>query len=119
MQLALQLHQLGNIADARHHENNLLLLIEDRISRDEDSLPSPQFLDDREARTTARTSPDRPISEFELGTRPIEALAKAGISTVLVGLAEYSHIDNAIRWAEKGPLAADVVERLVALEAED
>lgn len=47
------------------------------------------------------------------------ALAKAGISTVLVGLAEYSHIDNAIRWAEKGPLAAEVVERLVALEAED
>lgn len=46
------------------------------------------------------------------------ALAKQGISTVLVGLAEYSHIDSAIRWAEKGPLSADAVARLVELEAD-
>jgi len=41
-----------------------------------------QFLDDREARETARVSPDRPIADLELGTRPTEALAKAGFITV-------------------------------------
>src|SRR5512146_2026647 len=40
-----------------------------------------QFLDDQEARTTARVSPERPISEFELGSRANEALIKAGITT--------------------------------------
>ncbi len=40
-----------------------------------------QFLDEQEARTTARVSPDRPITEFELGTRATDALAKAGITT--------------------------------------
>jgi aryl-alcohol dehydrogenase-like predicted oxidoreductase len=47
------------------------------------------------------------------------ALAKEGISTVLVGLAEYSHLESALHWAEKGPLSAEVVERLVELEATD
>ena len=41
-----------------------------------------QYLTDQEAREAARTSPDRPVSELELGTRPTEALAKAGITTV-------------------------------------
>jgi large subunit ribosomal protein L31 len=40
-----------------------------------------QFLTDQEARATARVSPDRPVAEFELGTRATEALAKAGITT--------------------------------------
>ncbi|OGO25017.1 MAG: 50S ribosomal protein L31 [Chloroflexi bacterium RBG_16_52_11] len=38
-----------------------------------------QYLSNIEAREAARTSPDRPITEFELGTRVVEALAKAGI----------------------------------------
>ena len=41
-----------------------------------------QYLTDQEAREAARTSPDRPVSELDLGTRPTEALAKAGITTV-------------------------------------
>lgn len=41
-----------------------------------------QFIDDQEARDAARTSMDRPIAELELGTRPTEALTKAGITTV-------------------------------------
>lgn len=41
-----------------------------------------QFMDDQEARESARTSMDRPIAELELGTRPTEALAKAGIENV-------------------------------------
>jgi large subunit ribosomal protein L31 len=40
-----------------------------------------QFIDDRDARASARTSPDRPVTEFELGSRATEALAKAGITT--------------------------------------
>jgi large subunit ribosomal protein L31 len=38
-------------------------------------------VDERKAREEARTSPDRPIAELSLGTRPTEALAKAGITT--------------------------------------
>ena len=48
---------------------------------------------------------------FELSLR--FALAKEGVSTVLVGLSEPDHLENAIRWAERAPLASDVVRRLV------
>ncbi len=41
-----------------------------------------QYLEDKEARDTARTSPDRPIAELELGKRATEALAKAEITNV-------------------------------------
>ncbi len=41
-----------------------------------------QFIKEREARETSRTSMERTIAELELGTRPTEALAKAGIETV-------------------------------------
>jgi aryl-alcohol dehydrogenase-like predicted oxidoreductase len=48
---------------------------------------------------------------FELSLR--FALAKPGVSTVLVGLSELGHLENAIRWAERGPLAQDVVRNVV------
>jgi large subunit ribosomal protein L31 len=41
-----------------------------------------QYMADVEARQSARTSLDRPISDLELGTRPTESLAKAGIENV-------------------------------------
>jgi large subunit ribosomal protein L31 len=41
-----------------------------------------QYLDDKEARDTARVSPLRPVEELELGSRATEALARADISTV-------------------------------------
>jgi large subunit ribosomal protein L31 len=41
-----------------------------------------QYVDDIEAREAARTSPDRPVDELGLGTRPTEALAKAGLTNV-------------------------------------
>lgn len=41
-----------------------------------------QYLEEVEARATARTSPDRPIAELELGTRATDALAKAGLENV-------------------------------------
>jgi large subunit ribosomal protein L31 len=40
------------------------------------------YLDNVEARAAARTSPDRPITELELGNRPTEALAKAELTNV-------------------------------------
>ena len=41
-----------------------------------------QFVDDQSAREAARTSPDRPVAELNVGTRPTEALARAGITKV-------------------------------------
>jgi large subunit ribosomal protein L31 len=41
-----------------------------------------QFVEDQAARESARTSPERPVAELNVGTRPTEALAKAGITTV-------------------------------------
>jgi len=41
-----------------------------------------QFVSDKEARDAARTSPERTIAELNLGTRPTDALTKAGITNV-------------------------------------
>jgi large subunit ribosomal protein L31 len=41
-----------------------------------------QYLNEREAREAARTSPERPIAELELGPRAVDSLAKAGITSV-------------------------------------
>ncbi len=41
-----------------------------------------QYVADQEAREAARTSLERPITELSLGERPVETLAKAGITTV-------------------------------------
>jgi large subunit ribosomal protein L31 len=41
-----------------------------------------QYIDDKSARESARTSPERPIAELGLGTRATEALAKANITNV-------------------------------------
>lgn len=41
-----------------------------------------QYIQDVQEREAARTSPERPISELELGSRATEALSKAGITKV-------------------------------------
>lgn len=41
-----------------------------------------QYLSEREAREAERTSPERPITELELGTRATDVLTKAGITKV-------------------------------------
>jgi large subunit ribosomal protein L31 len=41
-----------------------------------------QYLEDQQAREAARTSLDRPLAELELGERPTQALAAAGITSV-------------------------------------
>jgi len=60
-----------------------------------------QFVDDKTARETARTSPDRPIAELELSKRAVDSLAKGGIATagqflerLALGEAEVLKIDG-------------------------
>lgn len=43
------------------------------------------------------------------------ALAKAGVSTVLIGFSDESQLEDAIRWSSRGPLPADAVDRVLAL----
>lgn len=51
-------------------------------------------------------------STVELGVR--FALSKSGVSTVLVGYSNLQQLDDAIRWAERGPLREDAVQQVVA-----
>jgi aryl-alcohol dehydrogenase-like predicted oxidoreductase len=41
-------------------------------------------------------------------------IAKSGVSTALVGFSDIDQLESAIRWAERGPLAPDAVEKVVA-----
>jgi aryl-alcohol dehydrogenase-like predicted oxidoreductase len=49
----------------------------------------------------------------ELGLR--FPLAKAGISTVLIGFSDIDQVRDALRWVGRGPLAAPLTERVIAL----
>jgi large subunit ribosomal protein L31 len=60
-----------------------LLDVEGQVDRFYRKLQARQsFVDQAKARDDSRTSLDKPLSELELGTRPIEALEKAGITRV-------------------------------------
>jgi aryl-alcohol dehydrogenase-like predicted oxidoreductase len=60
----------------------------------------------------------------ELGLEgPVElalrfGLAKPGVSTVLVGYSTFDHLEQAIRFAERGPLPDDAVRRVLELSSE-
>lgn len=66
----------------------------------------------RLARTAAELGME---SVLELGLR--FALTAPGVSTVLVGLSSFDHLETAIRWSEDGPLAGDQFERLLEMAA--
>jgi aryl-alcohol dehydrogenase-like predicted oxidoreductase len=51
-------------------------------------------------------------SSLELAVR--FGLSKPGVSTVLVGYSNFGHLVDAIRGAERGPLPADAVQRVLA-----
>jgi aryl-alcohol dehydrogenase-like predicted oxidoreductase len=59
----------------------------------------------------------------ELGVEgPVElairfGLSKPGVSTVLVGYSHLGHLEEAIRFAERGALAPDAVERVLSLSS--
>ena len=60
-----------------------LIDIEGQVDRFYRKLQARQsFVDDKKARDNAKVSPDRLIGEFGLGSRPVEALSKAGLKTV-------------------------------------
>jgi large subunit ribosomal protein L31 len=57
--------------------------IEGQVDRFYKKLQARQsYVEDKKTRTDARVSPQRPIAELELGTRPTAALEKAGIADV-------------------------------------
>lgn len=41
------------------------------------------------------------------------ALSKPGISTALVGYSDLAQLEDALRWAERGPLPADLLDQIV------
>ncbi len=55
-----------------------------------------QFIAEAEARQAARTSLDRPLNEFDLGARPIAALAAAGVITVGHALEKLAEGENTL-----------------------
>jgi large subunit ribosomal protein L31 len=60
-----------------------LIDIEGQVDRFYRRLQARQnYVEEKKAREDSRTSPVRPIAELELGTRPTDALAKGGITTV-------------------------------------
>jgi len=64
-------------------EQARMLDVEGQVDRFYKKLQARQeYVEQQSARENARTSPNRPIAELELGTRPTKALAEAGITMV-------------------------------------
>jgi aryl-alcohol dehydrogenase-like predicted oxidoreductase len=40
-------------------------------------------------------------------------MGKDGVSTVIVGFSDVAQLEEAIRYAERGPLAEDAIERIL------
>jgi aryl-alcohol dehydrogenase-like predicted oxidoreductase len=68
---------------------------------------------DRVARLAAELGLESPV---ELALR--FGLSKPGVSTVLVGYSTLEHLEQAIRFAERGALSADAVRRVLELSSE-
>lgn len=74
-----------------------LIDIEGQVDRFYKKLQARQnYVDQQKARETNRTSPDRSVAELELGTRPTEALTKAGIQNVGQILEKFSQGEAAL-----------------------
>ena len=44
-------------------------------------------------------------------------LGNSGVSTVLVGYSNMEHLEQAVRWMDRGPLPSEALERLPAIWA--
>lgn len=55
-----------------------------------------EYVEQQTAKEQSKTSPNRPIAEVDLGTRPTSALTKAGITTVGQFLAKLAEGEDAI-----------------------
>lgn len=71
--------------------------IEGQVDRFYRKLQARQsFMDQQKSREESKNSPVRPIAEIGLGSRPTEALAKAGITTVGQALERLGQGENAL-----------------------
>jgi large subunit ribosomal protein L31 len=74
-----------------------LIDIEGQVDRFYKKLQARQsYVENQKTREDARTSPDRKITELELGIRPTAALEKAGITTVGQILAKFAEGEAAV-----------------------
>jgi large subunit ribosomal protein L31 len=74
-----------------------LIDIEGQVDRFYKKLQARQsYVDQKKARETSKVSPDRPIAEVGLGTRPTDALVKAGITNVGQVLAKLAEGEAAV-----------------------
>jgi len=74
-----------------------LIDVEGQVDRFYKKLQARQtYVDTQKARESARTSPDRTVAELNLGTRPTDALAKAGITNVGQVLEKLSQGETAL-----------------------
>jgi large subunit ribosomal protein L31 len=55
-----------------------------------------EYVEQQNAKEMSKTSPARPITEVDLGTRPTSALVKAGITTVGLYLARLAQGEDAL-----------------------
>lgn len=77
-------------------EQARMIDIEGQVDRFYKKLQARQdYVEQQKAKENAATSPNRPIVEVDLGTRPTSALAKAGITTVGQYLAKLAEGDDA------------------------
>jgi large subunit ribosomal protein L31 len=78
-------------------EAQRIIDIEGQVDRFYKKLQARQdYLEDIKTREESKVSPDRPIAELELGTRPVDALAKAGIKKVGQFLDKLEDGDDAV-----------------------
>jgi aryl-alcohol dehydrogenase-like predicted oxidoreductase len=78
----------------------------------------PYARDLEQARALAPLAAEQGLEgPLELALRFV--LSKPGVSTVIVGYSDLSQLEQAIRWAERGPLPADAVQRVVAAARRD
>jgi large subunit ribosomal protein L31 len=77
-------------------EQARMIDIEGQVDRFYKKLQARQdYVEQQKIKETAATSPNRPITEVDLGTRPTAALAKAGITTVGQYLTKLAEGDDA------------------------
>jgi large subunit ribosomal protein L31 len=78
-------------------EAQRIIDIEGQVDRFYKKLQARQeYLEDIKTREESKVSPDRPIAELELGTRSVDALAKAGIKKVGQFLDKLADGDEAV-----------------------
>jgi large subunit ribosomal protein L31 len=78
-------------------EQSRIMDIEGQVDRFYKKLQARQsYVEERKAREESRTSPNRPMSDLELGTRSVKALAEAGITEVGQFIAKLEEGDNAV-----------------------